>query len=509
MKGSPRVRVLFDTGSHKSFVSRKVVKAAGVPAKRKEWIEIKSFGQEKAEGKLHDVFELEVLPVTGEESVKIEAYGVEYVSQIRNEHVELKKRDYSHLQGLWFSDVCKENEVLEIEVLIGADYLWCFQEGNVVRGKADEPVAVQTRLGWVLSGPMKVSGSGNETNSMHAVDVNFLAQDNSSCTKLDESIHRLWDFETLGIRQEDEVHETLKDSIKFNGTRYSVKLPWKEGHSALPSNYNISLKRLKGQLGRLKKEPEILEEYDSVIKEQLEKGIIEPVIELERAEKIHYIPHHAVVRRDAKTTKVRVVYDASCKESPKGASLNDCLHIGPKLAQLLFHILLRFREKRIALVADIEKAFLSVEVDALDRDCLRFLWVKDVQDKEIRPVEYRFCRVVFGVNCSPFLLNATLQYHLDSLESKDPEVVRKLKDSFYVDDLVSGEQTSDKAFLLYEQASEGLAKGGFRLRKWLSNSKELLKRIEQSEERASEKDVLDDETYAKVSMGVNNNSDTS
>jgi hypothetical protein len=68
VKGSPRVRVLFDTGSHKSFVSRKVVKAAGVPAKRKEWIEIKSFGQEKAEGKLHDVFELEVLPVTGEES---------------------------------------------------------------------------------------------------------------------------------------------------------------------------------------------------------------------------------------------------------------------------------------------------------------------------------------------------------------------------------------------------------------------------------------------------------
>ncbi|CAB4000960.1 Hypothetical predicted protein, partial [Paramuricea clavata] len=245
VKGSPRVRVLFDTGSHKSFVSRKVVKAAGVPAKRKEWIEIKSFGQERAEGKLQDVFELEVLPVTGGESVNIEAYGVEYVSQIRNEHVELKKRDYSHLQGLWFSDVCKENEVLEIEVLIGADYLWCFQEGNVVRGKADEPVAVQTRLGWVLSGPMKVSGSGNETNSMHVVDVNFLVQDNSSCTKLDESIHRLWDFETLGIRQEDEVHESLKDSIKFNGTRCSVKLPWKEGHSALPSNYNISLKRLK------------------------------------------------------------------------------------------------------------------------------------------------------------------------------------------------------------------------------------------------------------------------
>ena len=162
MKGSPKVRVLFDTGSHKSFVNRKIVKTAGVPVKRKEWIEIKSFGQEKAEGKLHDVFELDVLPVTGGESVKIEAYGVEYVWRIRNEHVELKKRNYSHLQGLWFSDVCKDGEVLEIEVLIGADYLWCFQEGNVVRGKADEPVGVKTRLGLVLSGPMKVSNNFNE-----------------------------------------------------------------------------------------------------------------------------------------------------------------------------------------------------------------------------------------------------------------------------------------------------------------------------------------------------------
>ena len=51
--------------------------------------------------------------------------------------------------------------------------------------------------------------------------------------------------------------------------------------------------------------------------------------------------------------------------------------------------------------------------------------MKDVHDKEIRPVEYRFCIVAFGVNCSPFLLNATLQYHLDSLESKDPEFVRQ------------------------------------------------------------------------------------
>jgi predicted nucleic acid-binding protein len=98
------------------------------------------------------------------------------------------------------------------------------------------------------------------------------------------------------------------------------------------------VQRLKGQLLRLKKEPEVLQEYDRVIKEQLELGIIEPVVELERADKIHYLPH-AVVRKDAKTTKVRVVYDASSKEIKKGVSLNDCLHVGPPLSPLLYHIM--------------------------------------------------------------------------------------------------------------------------------------------------------------------------
>ena len=99
------------------------------------------------------------------------------------------------------------------------------------------------------------------------------------------------------------------------------------------------------------------------------------------------------------------------------------------LAPLLFHILLRCRLQRIALAADIEKAFLNVEVDKADRDCLRFLWVNNVHDQQIKPVEYRFCRDVFGVSSSPFLLNATLQHHL-SKYLEDPEFVRKMKGHF-------------------------------------------------------------------------------
>ena len=160
--------------------------------------------------------------------------------------------------------------------------------------------------------------------------------------------------------------------------------------------------------------------------------------ELETKEKVHYLPHQAVIRKDAKTTKLRIVYDASWKEGKKGTSLNDCLHVGPSLTPLLFDILLRFRENRIVLIGDIEKAFLNVEVDREDRDYLPFLWVKDVVSGDLETVVYWFCRVVFGLNASPFLLNATLRYHIEKFAESDPIFVQKMKDEFYVDNLVSG-----------------------------------------------------------------------
>ena len=97
----------------------------------------------------------------------------------------------------------------------------------------------------------------------------------------------------------------------------------------------------------MKRDPDILEEYSQVINGQLEAGIIKPVVALE---KVHYLPHHAVVRKEAKTTKVRVVYHASCKADKHGVSLNDCLHVGLPLTPLLFEILLCFRGANLGVV---------------------------------------------------------------------------------------------------------------------------------------------------------------
>ena len=105
--------------------------------------------------------------------------------------------------------------------------------------------------------------------------------------------------------------------------------------------------------------------------------------------------HQAVVHRDAETTKLRIVYDASSKERKDWTSLNDCLHMGLSLNPLLLEILVRFRENKIALVGDIEKAFSNITVNSVDWDNLRYLWVDNVRDNNPSVVVYKFCRIVF------------------------------------------------------------------------------------------------------------------
>ena len=294
------------------------------------------------------------------------------------------------------------------------------------------------------------------------------------------------------------------DNISFNGSRYSVKLPWKEGRDSLDSNYELSLARMKGQVKKLRKEPEVLQEYDSVIKGQLVSGVIERVAELEESDRVYYIPHLAVIRKETTTTKLRVVYDASAKSGKGGVSLNDYLHKGPSLTPLLFDILVRFREKRVALVGDIEKAFLNIEVDKADRVFLRFLWLENASHPESKIAVYRFCRVVFGLNASPFLLNGTLRYHISRFKDEDPEFVRTMIESFYEDDLVTGEDDTTNAFPLYVKSKNRMARGSFKLRKWMTNDKVMKGLIdaEENHETASESVTSEEETYAKFTLGL-------
>ena len=159
--------------------------------------------------------------------------------------------------------------------------------------------------------------------------------------------------------------------VHFNG-RYEVPLPWHDNHPAISSDYELCVNRLKSLQQKFLKEPELIREYNQIIEEQLSKGIVERVAADKDSEEedVHYLPHHAVIRRDRETTKQRIVYDGSAKPRERTHSSNDCLETGPNYTPQLFDTLVNFRWHKIGLTADIEKAFLMVGINKRDRDML-------------------------------------------------------------------------------------------------------------------------------------------
>ena len=186
------------------------------------------------------------------------------------------------------------------------------------------------------------------------------------------------------------------------------------------NSYGMCEARIRSLHRNLTKEPNLLVEYDKIVQDQLQNGIVERVpksnsdTNLLNAKGTHYLPHHAVVRRDRETTKVRIVYDRSARNSKEERSLNHCLHVGDNYIPHIFDMLSKFRWNAVGLTADIEKAFLTVGIKPEDRDMLRFLWFDDPLAVKPKVVEYRFNRLVFGLRPSPSILGETIAHHLSS-----------------------------------------------------------------------------------------------
>lgn len=80
------------------------------------------------------------------------------------------------------------------------------------------------------------------------------------------------------------------------------------------------------------------------------------------------MPHRAVVKESAETTKLRVVYDCSARGGKGLPSLNDCLEPGPALQNKLWDVLVRGRFHSVALAGDMRKAFPQVRIRERELD---------------------------------------------------------------------------------------------------------------------------------------------
>ena len=219
-----------------------------------------------------------------------------------------------------------------------------------------------------------------------------------------------------------------------------------------------------------------MKEYEDVLREQVGSGILEEVPEwdINTSNRCHYTPHHAVIREDKVTTKLRVVLDGAARSSKFDFSINDCLSKGPNLLVSLFDILLKLWLFQVTVLADIEKAFLQVCVHQDDIDALRILWYKNSFTRNRKVAVLRYLRVVFGFVCSLFLLNATIRYHLQrclekASNEKDKVMLKSLIDSFYVDDLTLSIPTVEEVEGLISLSEKVIGEAGMRLRKWVTN----------------------------------------
>ena len=464
-------KILFDSGSQRSFITEDLRARLKLKTERQEKVVIKTFGEGDVEkvSKLMDVVKFKVKHKSKSAFAFVEALCVPKICGSVSKVFDSSK--YVHLRGLPLADSFSTVSFdCPVGVLVGIDFYHDFFLGKVITGENGGPVASETIVGWVLSGKVKAKASSEDQYCF----LNFRCSvESESDRELRESLNRFWEDEEID-RKDCVVHQFEQD-IVHTGERYQVKLPFKPDHDTIPDNYQTSEKRLVSLRRKLGKSG-LTERYNEVFQEYEKEGIIERVPESEisaEVGKVHYLPHRPVVKEDRETTKIRAVFDASC--GINGPSLNECQYSGPNLLSKVFDMLVRFRLNKVAILADIKKAFLNIEVFDEHRDFLRFLWYDFDSGEPDKVVVFRFLRVVMGMTSSPFLLNGTIKHHLEKYLSSDKELVERLLSDFYVDDLVSGVESTEKGRQFFVRVAEMVKEAGLELRKWVTNDPELRK----------------------------------
>ena len=103
----------------------------------------------------------------------------------------------------------------------------------------------------------------------------------------------------------------------------------------------------------------------------------------------------------------------------------------------------------------------------------------DPSKDEPKVIAHQFTQVVFGITASPFLLNATVQHHLELHSEAYSEPVYRILRSIYVDDIVTGSHSEEQVYKLYTGAKSLLKTDTFNLRKFSINSRSLQTKVDE------------------------------
>jgi len=192
----------------------------------------------------------------------------------------------------------------KIDVLLGASIFWELLCTRQIQRMKNSPVFQETLLGWIISSLVYANNMKQHEESYCGMSIN---------NALQQQLEKFWKIEEveMPVHHSDEeiqceeyfvsTHSRNKDG------RFVVQLPLKENIEKLGESFDIAEKRLKALERKLERQPELKEHYHEFIMKYLKLGHMTEMQSDERHAKLaYYIPHHAVVKEESTTTKVRV-----------------------------------------------------------------------------------------------------------------------------------------------------------------------------------------------------------
>ncbi|XP_055706055.1 uncharacterized protein LOC129803485 [Phlebotomus papatasi] len=390
----------------------------------------------------------------------------------------------------------------KIDILLGAGVFMKAIRTHQISGN---PSLMETAFGYIIAGDCP--GPAPTTNHSHLATCLCVVRPEDS---LHTNMEKFWNIEEVGDGQrllspeEQKCENHFKLHTTRNGEgRFIVNLPIHGDLNRLGNSREVAEKRFRCTEQRLQKNNQLYEHYRDFMREYESLGHMRLLPEGYTSPRpAVYLCHHPVIK-DSTSTPVRVVFDASAKTS-SGESLNSVLMVGGKTQEDIFDILLRYRQHNVVLRADVQKMYRQIEVCDADQNMQRILWRESPKE----PLKtYLLKTVTYGTACAPFLATRCLRQLAEDEQQSFPMAAEITMRDFYVDDVLTGTSTVEEAKELQRQLSLMLSQGGFKLKKWTSNSAEVLSQIPEADQERSSSHNLDLEDTVKA-LGLFHNSTT-
>ncbi|XP_055589056.1 uncharacterized protein LOC129741357 [Uranotaenia lowii] len=354
----------------------------------------------------------------------------------------------------------------EIDMLIGAEYYLDLLRTGQHKVSEDGPTMQETVFGWILAGRIPESKGSSTDSGVQLCTI----------SELHEQVTKFWELETCHEKSTNSVEESLCEELFKQTTsrdetgRFVVSLPKKDFVlRKLGDSRANAEKRFYGLEKRFVNNPSIKEMYLKFIQEYQDMGHMKLVPDSEEVLR-YFLPHHHVLKPESTTTKLRVVFDASCPTT-SGVSLNDGLMVGPIVQDDLITIVTRFRLHKFAIVADIAKMYRMINLAESDQRYQCILWRND-SSEPLRT--YKLTTVTYGTASAPFLATRCLQKLSEDGEQSHPLAAKILRKDFYMDDALIGIDTPEEGKQAVKELNDLLCSVGFVLCKYNSNCEEIL-----------------------------------